>query len=59
VDLRLSCGQFRKEEWLQTNRPEWPPALVENTVKYVRDVPQQAIVMPPKNAPPTKGELVY
>lgn len=59
VDLRLSCGQFRKEDWLQTNRPEWPPALVENTVKYVRDVPQQAIVMPPKNAPPTKGELVY
>jgi len=50
VDASLSCAKYRKADWLKVNRPEWPPSLVENAVKYAADVPQGAIVVPPKGA---------
>ena len=50
VDASLSCAKYRKADWLKANRPEWPPSLVENAVKYAADVPQGAIVVPPKGA---------
>ena len=59
IDAGLSCGRFRNKEWVGANRPEWPPNLVRSLDKYVADVPQKPIVMPPKGSPPSKGELVF
>lgn len=59
VDPGLSCGQFRKSEWVKENRPEWPPNLAAQLSKYVADVPQKAIVMPPKGSAPSRGEVVF
>ena len=46
----LSCAKYRSEDWLRANRPEWPPQLVANAVKYASDVPQGPIVVPAKGA---------
>ena len=59
MDASLSCRSFRDTEWVRTNRPEWPPNLRERLARYVSEVPQPQIVMPPKGAPPSKGELVF
>ena len=29
IDPTLSCGKFRSSEWLERQRPEWSPALVQ------------------------------
>jgi len=50
VDPRLSCASFRKAAWLRDNRPEWPPALVENAERYAAAVPQGPVVLPPKGS---------
>ena len=59
IDPTLTCSKFRSKDWLGENRPEWPPALVQNVVKYAADVPQGPIVMPPKGSPPSRGEVVF
>jgi len=59
VDPTLSCYKFRSTDWLQQNRPEWPPNLRAATAKYAEDVRQQVVVMPPKGSQPSKGELVF
>lgn len=59
VDPTLSCVKFRSPDWLKENRPEWPPNLRTAVSKYADAVPQKAIVMPPKSAPPSKGELEF
>jgi len=59
IDAGLSCGLFRKDEWVKGNRPEWPPNLRSQLIKYAADVPQQLLVMPAKGGPPSKGELVF
>ena len=46
IDPSLSCGKFRSVEWLERQRPEWPPALVRRAAAYAEAVPQKAIVMP-------------
>ena len=50
VDPGLSCARYRSGEWLPANKPEWPPALVENAEKYAAGNPQGAIVVPAKGA---------
>ena len=37
IDPSLSCAKFRDKDWLVSNRPEWPPQLVEN----VRSTPRR------------------
>ena len=50
VEPGLTCAKYRDADWLRTNRPEWPPALIENTVKYASAIPQGPIVVPPKGS---------
>ena len=50
VDAGLSCARFRKTAWINENRPEWPPNLVENANKYASGVAQGAVVIPPKGS---------
>ena len=50
VEPGLSCAKYRSADWLRANKPEWPPALVENAQKYAAAVPQGAIVVPPKGS---------
>lgn len=59
IDPGLSCGRFRRSDWVQENRPEWPPSLRVHLAKYAAEVPQGILKMPPKGAPPSKGELVF
>ena len=59
VDATLSCAKFRSNDWLRENRPDWPEPLVARVGKYAANVPQGAIVMPPKGSPPTRGELDF
>ena len=59
IDPSLSCAKFRDKDWLVSNRPEWPPQLVENVRKYAEAVPQQPIVMPRKGGPPSRGEVEF
>ena len=59
IDGSLSCVKFRDKEWLVSNRPEWPPQLVQNVQKFVDAVPQKPIVMPRKGGPPSRGEVEF
>jgi len=59
IDPGLSCIKFRNKEWLKENRPEWPPQLVENVLKYAASNPQGLIVMPRKGSAPSQGEVDF
>jgi len=59
VDVTLSCAKFRDDNWVAANRPEWPPQLRAALKSYAAAVPQQAIVMPAKGGPPSKGEVEF
>ena len=50
VEPGLSCAKYRTKAWLTANKPEWPPTLVEYAGTYASNVPQGAIVVPPKGA---------
>lgn len=58
-DPQLSCIKFRDSEWLENNRPEWPPNLRTAVKKYADNVPQKPFKMPPKGSPPSKGEVEF
>ena len=59
VDPSLSCVRFRTADWLGTNRPEWPPQLVEKTAAYAAAVAQKPVVMParPDRTAPATASL--
>ena len=57
--IGLSCTAFRDPEWVATYRPEWPSSLSKQLQQFAADVPQPNIPLPPKGAPPTRGELEF
>ena len=50
VDPGLSCAKYRSKQWLNENKPEWPPSLVANVERYAAANPQGAIVVPAKGS---------
>ena len=59
VDAKLSCNRFRDEEWVATNRPNWPPALTQALSTYAKEVPPAPIRMPAKGGPLSEGEQEF
>ena len=59
VAIGLSCTAFRDSAWVGRYRPEWPRNLVEQLERFVADVEQPAIPLPPKGTPPTRGEIEF
>lgn len=57
--IGLSCTAFRDPAWVARYRPEWPANLATRMQEYAADVQQPIIPLPPKGAPPTRGELEF
>ena len=59
IEPGLSCTSFRDPAWIRSERPEWPPLLVQRVKEYADSVPQQPIIMPKKGSPPSDGEVNF
>ena len=59
VAIGLSCTAFRDPAWVARYRPEWPPNLAARMKTYAQEVELPAVPLPPKGAPPTRGELEF
>lgn len=59
IAIGLSCTAFQDPQWVARNRPEWPKNLADQVARYAAEVKQPVIPLPPKGAPPTRGELEF
>ena len=59
IAIGLSCTAFQDPAWVARYRPEWPKNLAEELARYAAEVKQPTIPLPPKGAPPTRGELEF
>ena len=59
IAIGLSCTAFQDPAWVSRYRPEWPKNLADQLSRYAAEVKQPTIPLPPKGAPPTKGELSF
>ena len=59
IAIGLSCTAFQDPAWVAKYRPEWPKNLAQSLQTYAAEVRQPAIPLPPKGAPPTRGELEF
>ena len=59
IAIGLSCTAFQDPAWVAKYRPEWPKNLAQQVQVYAAEVRQPNIPLPPKGAPPTRGELEF